>query len=113
MMENIMFWSMFSACLMIIAMTMFALHLQAKVNNDLRRKYNDLRRELIKSFGWDDYEWSNNFRDYAREVETLIKFKKEIERLDIIKKAIDAQNLSDLKNKKEQIEREIKILGGN
>nr|DAM86389.1 MAG TPA: hypothetical protein [Caudoviricetes sp.] len=81
MMENIMFWSMFSACLMIIAMTMFALHLQAKVNNDLRRKYNDLRRELIKSFGWEDYEWSNNFRDYAREVETLIKFKKRLNSL--------------------------------
>ena len=80
-MENIMFWSMFSACLMIIAMTMFALHLQAKVNNDLRRKYNDLRRELIKSFGWEDYEWSNNFRDYAREVETLIKFKKRLNSL--------------------------------
>lgn len=109
-MENLMFLGMFIACLLISAMTYYILNLQRMVNNDLRRKYNDLQQELSREFGWDQYEWAKNFRDYARRVEELIKFKKEIERLEVIKKALDAQSLEDLQKKKEQVEREIKKL---
>ena len=52
-MENLMFWGMFVACLLISAMTFYILSLQRMVNNDLRRKYNDLERELSYTFGWE------------------------------------------------------------
>ena len=83
-MENLMFWGMFIACLLISAMTFYIMYSQAMVNRDLVRKYYDLKQELLRTFGWDEYEWASNFRDYAREVEKLIKFKKEIEQLEII-----------------------------
>ena len=109
-MENLMFWGMFIACLLISAMTFYIMYSQAMVNRDLERKYKDLNQEILRVFGWDNYDWANNFRDYARKVEELIKFKKEIERLEVIKKAIEVQKLSDLNRKKEQVEQEIKKL---
>ena len=109
-MENLMFWGMFIACLLISAMTFYIMYSQAMVNRDLERKYKDLNQEISRVFGWDNYDWANNFRDYARKVEELIKFKKEIERLEVIKKAIEVQKLSDLNRKKEQVEQEIKKL---
>lgn len=109
-MENLMFWGMFFACLLISAMTFYIMYSQAMVNRDLERKYYDLKQEIVRVFGWDNYEWADNFRDYARKVEELIKFKKEIERLEIIKKASEAQSLEDLQKKKEQVEREIQKL---
>lgn len=109
-MENLMFWGMFVACLLISAMTIYIMYSQALVNRDLVRKYQDLKKEFIRAFGWDEHEWADNFRDYARKVEELIKFKKEIERLEVIKKALDAQSLEDLQQKKEQVEREIQKL---
>ena len=51
-----------------------------------------------------------NFRDYARKVEELIKFKKEIEQLEIIKKALELKSLEELQEKKEHIEAVIKTL---
>ena len=56
-MENLMFWGMFIACLLISAMTFYILNLQRMVNNDLRRKYNDLQQELSREFGWEKYDW--------------------------------------------------------
>lgn len=109
-MKDLMFWGMFFACLLISAMTFYIMHSQAMVNRDLERKYNDLKNELLNVFGWDEYEWARNFRDYARKVEELIKFKKEIERLEIIKKALDAQKLEELQKRKELVEREIQKL---
>lgn len=109
-MENLMFWGMFIACLLISAMTFYIMYSQAMVNRDLERKYKDLNQEILRVFGWDNYNWANNFRDYARKVEELIKFKKEIERLEVIKKAIEVQKLSDLNRRKEQVEQEIKKL---
>lgn len=109
-MENLMFWGMFIACLLISAMTFYIMHAQAKVNRDLERKYYDLKQEFLHVFGWDQYEWARNFRDYARKVEELIKFKKEIEQLEIIKKALEVKNLEELQKKKEQIESVIKTL---
>lgn len=95
-MKDLMFWGMFIACLIISAMTIYIMYSQALVNRDLVRKYQDLKNEFIRAFCWDEYEWADNFRDYARKVEELIKFKKEIERLEIIKKASEAQSLEDL-----------------
>lgn len=109
-MENLMFWGMFIACLLISAMTFYIFNLQRMVNNDLRRKYNDLQQELSREFGWENYHWGNNFRDYARKVEELIKFKDNLERLEIIKKALDVQKLEELQKRKELVEREIKKL---
>lgn len=109
-MKDLMFWGMFIACLIISAMTIYIMYSQALVNRDLVRKYQDLKNEFIRVFGWDEYEWADNFRDYARKVEELIKFKKEIERLEIIKKASEAQSLEDLQKKKEQVESVIRTL---
>lgn len=109
-MKDLMFWGMFIACLIISAMTIYIMYSQALVNRDLERKYQDLKKEFLHVFGWDQYEWAKNFRDYARKVEELIKFKKEIERLEIIKKASEAQSLEDLQKKKEQIESVIRTL---
>ena len=109
-MENLMFWGMFIACLLISAMTFYILNLQRMVNNDLRRKYNDLQQELSREFGWENYDWGNNFREYAQKLEGLIKFKDNLERLEIIKKALDVQKLEELQKRKDLVEREIKKL---
>ena len=78
-----------------------------KLNN---KKYRDLKNEFLRAFCWDEYEWADNFRDYARKVEELIKFKKEIEQLEIIKKALELKSLEELQEKKEHIEAVIKTL---
>lgn len=109
-MENLMFWGMFIACLLISAMTFYIMYSQAMVNRDLERKYKDLNQEISRVFGWDNYDWANNFRDYARKVEELIKFKDNLERLEIIKKALDVQKLEELQKRKELVEREIEKL---
>lgn len=109
-MKDLMFWGMFIACLIISAMTIYIMYSQALVNRDLVRKYQDLKKEFLRAFCWDEYEWADNFRDYARKVEELIKFKKEIEQLEIIKKALEVKNLEELQRKKEQIESVIKTL---
>lgn len=109
-MEILMFWGMFVACLLISAMTFYIMYSQAMVNRDLVRKHYDLKQELSRVFGWDEYEWADNFRDYARKVEGLIKFKDNIERLEIIKKALDVQKLEELQKSKELVEREIEKL---
>ena len=109
-MKDLMFWGMFIACLIISAMTIYIMYSQALVNRDLERKYKDLNNEFLHAFGWDRYEWAKNFRDYARKVEELIKFKKEIEQLEIIKKALEVKSLEELQKKKKQIENVIKTL---
>ena len=109
-MKDLMFWGMFIACLLISAMTFYILNLQRMVNNDLRRKYNDLQQELSREFGWENYDWGNNFSEYARKIDSLDKFRKDIERLEIIKRALDAQKLEELQQRKELVEREIEKL---
>ena len=109
-MKDLMFWGMFFACLLISAMTYYILNLQRMVNNDIRRKYNDLQQELSRAFGWESYDWGNNFSEYARKVEELVKFKNNLERLEIIKKALDVQKLEELQKRKDLVEREIKKL---
>lgn len=109
-MKDLMFWGMFFACLLISAMTIYIMYSQAMVNRDLERKYKDLNQEISRVFGWEAYDWSNNFRDYARKVEGLLKFKKEIEQLEIIKKALELKSLEELQKKKEHIENVIKTL---
>ena len=109
-MKDLMFWGMFIACLIISAMTIYIMYSQALVNRDLERKYKDLNNEFLHTFGWARYEWAKNFRDYARKVEELIKFKKEIEQLEIIKKALEVKSLEELQKKKEQIESVIRTL---
>lgn len=106
-MKDLMFWGMFIACLLISAMTYYILNLQRMVNNDIRRKYNDLQQELSREFGWESYDWGKNFSDYARKVDSLEKFKMNLERLEIIKKALDVQKLEELQKRKELLEREI------
>lgn len=109
-MKDLMFWGMFIACLLISAMTFYIMFSQAMVNRDLVRKYHDLKKEFLHAFGWEEYEWADNFRDYAQKVEELIKFKKEIEQLEIIKKALEVKSLEELREKKEHIENVIKTL---
>lgn len=109
-MKDLMFWGMFFACLLISAMTFYIMYSQAMVNRDLERKYYDLKQEISRVFGWEEYDWANNFRDYARKVEGLLKFKKEIEQLEIIKKALELKSLEELQEKKEHIEAVIKTL---
>lgn len=109
-MKDLMFWGMFFACLLISAMTFYIMYSQAMVNRDLVRKYYDLKQEIVRVFGWEEWDWANNFRDYARKVDELIKLKKEIEQLEIIKKALELKSLEELQEKKEHIENVIKTL---
>lgn len=109
-MENLMFWGMLLISLLVIGMSIYILIAQALLNNELTRKINEQKRELRRAFGWEEYDWAENFGEYARKVDKLIEFKKEIEQLEVIKKAIEVQKLLDLNYKKEQVELEIKKL---
>lgn len=107
-MGELMYWLMFLACVSVLVMAVIVLLYQYKVNIDLRNKYNNLTRELNNSFGWEEWNWANNFREYARKVDSLENFRMNIERLEIIKKALDVQKLEELQRRKELVEREIK-----
>ena len=109
-MENLMFWGMIVISSLVIGMSIYILIAQAYLNKLLMEKFNDQRRELRRVFGWEEYNWAENFREYARKVDKLIEFKKEIEQLEIIKKATEVQKLSELNRRKEQVEQEIKKL---
>ena len=106
-MGEMMYWLMFLACVSVLVMALFVLLYQRQINVDLRNKYNDLTRELNNSFGWEEWNWANNFREYARKVDSLEKFKMNLERLEIIKKALDVQKLEELQKHKKLLEREI------
>lgn len=105
-----MYYLMFLACVAVLVMAIFVLLYQREVNISLKRKYDDLKRELNNCFGWEEWTWANNFREYARKVEELIKFKEEIEQLEIIKKALDVQKIEELQERKKLVEREIQKL---
>nr|DAO49563.1 MAG TPA: hypothetical protein [Caudoviricetes sp.] len=45
-MKDLMSWGMFIISLLNSATTLYILKLQRMVNNDLRRKYNDLQKEV-------------------------------------------------------------------
>lgn len=109
-MGELMYWVMFLACVSVLVMAVFVLFYQHQVNIDLRNKYKDLVRELNNSFGWEEWNWGNNFREYARKVDSLDKFRTDIEQLEIIKKALDVQKLEELQKRKELVEREIELL---
>lgn len=109
-MKDLMFWGMLLISLLVIGMSIYILIAQALLNNELTRKFNKQKRELRRTFGWEEDDWAENFNEYARKIEKLIEFKEEIERLEVIKKAIEVQKLSDLNHKKEQVEQEIKKL---
>lgn len=106
-MGELMYWLMFLACVSVLVMALFVMLYQREVNIDLRNKYKDLTRELNNSFGWEEWDWANNFREYARKVDSLENFKMNLERLEIIKKALDVQKLEELQERKKLLEREI------
>ena len=109
-MVEIMYWLMFLACVSVLVMAVLILLHQRQVNIDLRCKYNDLIQQFNNCFGWQEWDWANNFREYARKVDNLNKFQMDIERLEFIKKALDAQKLEELQKRKELVEREIEKL---
>ena len=109
-MKDLMFWGMILISSLVIGMSIYILIAQAFLNKELMSKFNEQKRELRRAFGWEEYDWAENFGDYARKVDKLIKFKEEIERLEIIKKATEVQKLSELNRRKEQVEQEIKKL---
>ena len=109
-MKDLMFWGMILISSLVIGMSIYILIAQAYLNKLLMDKFNDQRRELRRAFGWEEYNWAENFGEFTRKVDKLIEFKKEIERLVVIKKAIEVQKLSDLNYRKEQVEQEIKKL---
>ena len=106
-MGELMYWLMFLACVSVLVMALFVMLYQREVNIDLRNKYNDLTRELNNSFGWEEWNLANNFREYARKVDSLENFKMNLERLEIIKKALEVQKLEELQERKKLLEREI------
>lgn len=108
--KDLMFWGMILISSLVIGMSIYILIVQAYLNKAMIDKFNEQKRELRRAFGWEEYNWAENFGEYARKVDKLIKFKKEIERLEVIKKAIEVQKLSDLNRRKEQVEYEIKKL---
>ena len=105
-----MFWGMIVISSLVIGMSIYILIVQAYLNKAMIDKFNEQKRELRRAFGWEEYNWAENFGDYARKVEELIKFKKEIEQLEIIKKALELKSLEELQKKKEHIEAVIKTL---
>ena len=109
-MKDLMFWGMIVISSLVIGMSIYILIVQAYLNKAMIDKFNEQKRELRRSFGWEEYNWAENFGDFARKVDKLIEFKKEIEQLEVIQKAIEVQRLSDLIGKKKQIEWEIKKL---
>jgi hypothetical protein len=109
-MKDLMFWGMIVISSLVIGMSIYILIVQAYLNKAMIDKFNEQKRELRRAFGWEEYNWAENFGDFARKVDKLIEFKKEIERLEVIKKALDAQSLEDLQKKKEQVEHEIEML---
>lgn len=109
-MKDLMFWGMIVISSLVIGMTIYILIVQAYLNKAMIDKFNEQKRELRRAFGWEEYNWANNFRDYASKVDGLIKFKKEIEQLEIIKKALEVKSLEELREKKEHIENVIKTL---
>ena len=109
-MGELMYWVMFLACVSVLVMATFVMLYQSRVNIDLRNKYKDLVRELNNSFGWEEWNWANNFREYARKVDSLDKVRMDIEQLEIIKKALEVQKLEELQKRKELVEREIELL---
>lgn len=109
-MKDLMFWGMIVISSLVIGMSIYILIVQAYLNKLLMDKFNDQKRELRRAFGWEEYDWAENFGDFARKVDKLIEFKEKIEQLEVIQKAIEAQRLSDLIGKKEQVEWEIKKL---
>ncbi len=109
-MENLMFWGMIVISSLVIGMSIYILIVQAYLNKAMIDKFNEQKRELRRAFGWEEYNWAENFREYAQKVDKLIEFKKEIEQLEIIKKAIEVKSLEELQKKKEHIENVIKTL---
>jgi hypothetical protein len=109
-MKDLMFWGMIVISSLVIGMSIYILIVQAYLNKAMIDKFNEQKRELRRAFGWEEYNWAENFGDFARKVDKLIEFKKEIEQLEVIQKAIEVQRLSDLIGKKKQIEWEIKKL---
>jgi hypothetical protein len=109
-MENLMFWGMIVISSLVIGMSIYILIVQAYLNKAMIDKFNEQKRELRRAFGWEEYNWAENFREYAQKVDELIEFKKEIEQLEIIKKATEVHQLSELNRRKEQVEQEIKKL---
>jgi hypothetical protein len=109
-MKDLMFWGMILISSLVIGMSIYILIAQALLNNELTRKFNEQKRELRRAFGWEEYNWAENFGGYARKVDELIEFKEEIEQLEIIKKALEVKSLEELQKKKEQIESVIKTL---
>lgn len=109
-MENLMFWGMILISSLVIGMSIYILIVQAYFNKAMIDKFNEQKRELRRAFGWEEYNWAENFGEFARKVDKLIEFKEEIGRLEVIKKAIEVQKLSDLNRRKEQVEWEIKKL---
>ena len=109
-MKDLMFWGMIVISSLVIGMSIYILIVQAYLNKAMIDKFNEQKREVRRAFGWEEYNWAENFGDFARKVDKLIEFKKEIEQLEVIQKAIEVQRLSDLIGKKKQIEWEIKKL---
>ena len=109
-MKDLMFWGMILISSLVIGMSIYILIVQAYLNKAMIDKFNEQKRELRRAFGWETYDWGNNFSEYARKVDSLDKFRMNIERLEIIKRALDAQKLEELQKRKELVEREIKKL---
>jgi hypothetical protein len=109
-MKDLMFWGMIVISSLVIGMSIYILIVQAYLNKAMIDKFNEQKRELRRAFGWEEYNWAENFGEFARKVDKLIEFKKEIEQLEIIKKALEVKSLEELQKKKEQIENVIKTL---
>ena len=108
--KDLMFWGMILISSLVIGMSIYILIVQAYLNKAMIDKFNEQKRELRRAFGWETYDWANNFSEYARKIDSLDKFRKDIERLEIIKRALDAQKLEELQQRKELVEREIEKL---
>ena len=76
----------------------------------LKDTYDNMRRELRNTLGFDDYQWSSTFSDMRDEIKRSKKRIDEVFWLPIVQKAIEAKKLEELQKAKSNAEKEIERL---
>lgn len=96
--------------IIIALLALLVMFLQFLFIKNLTNRHAELMRELRRVFGWDEYNWSDTFRDYSRTARTAKDKVEELYQLPLIKKALEAKQLEVLEKKKRETEKEIEKL---
>lgn len=94
----------------VLFLGLLVVYMQTCFIRNLREQYLELKRELRRVFGWDEYSWESEFDSYKRKTNIDHEKVNELYGLDLIKKALEAKRLEILEAKKAETEREIERL---